>query len=84
MCLDHPTVQDLVGQIEDRRVITYGENPQADFCVKNIDLTGGQSRFSLEIRDRKTGQVTLVARSHDAHARPSQRAERHRRDCRRA
>ncbi|MCA4909713.1 MAG: UDP-N-acetylmuramate--L-alanine ligase, partial [Methylobacterium sp.] len=23
-------------------------------------LTGGQSRFSLEIRDRKTGQVTLV------------------------
>src|ERR1700733_7727095 len=30
MCLDHPTVQELVGRIEDRRVITYGENPQAD------------------------------------------------------
>src|SRR5271163_4439471 len=29
MCLDHPTVQELVGRIEDRRVITYGENPQA-------------------------------------------------------
>ncbi|PPD15390.1 MAG: UDP-N-acetylmuramate--L-alanine ligase [Methylobacterium sp.] len=60
MCLDHPTVQDLVGQIEDRRVITYGENPQADFCVKNIDLAGGRSRFSLEIRDRKSGEITLV------------------------
>ncbi len=30
MCLDHPEVQSLVSRIEDRRVITYGENPQAD------------------------------------------------------
>jgi UDP-N-acetylmuramate--alanine ligase len=51
-------VQDLVGQIDDRRVITYGENPQADFCVKNIDLSGGVSRFHLEIRDRKSGKIT--------------------------
>ena len=27
MCIDHPTVQDLVGRIQDRRVITYGEKP---------------------------------------------------------
>ena len=26
MCLDHPTVQELVGQVEDRRILTYGEN----------------------------------------------------------
>ena len=30
MCTDHPIVQRLVGRVEDRRVITYGENPQAD------------------------------------------------------
>src|SRR6202040_3969127 len=30
MCIDHPVVQVLVGKIEDRRIITYGENPQAD------------------------------------------------------
>ena len=30
MCTDHPEVQALVGRIEDRRVITYGENAQAD------------------------------------------------------
>ena len=30
MCIDHPTVQELVGRIEDRRILTYGENPQAD------------------------------------------------------
>ncbi len=36
MCTDHPIVQRLVGRIEDRRIITYGENPQAD--VRLIDL----------------------------------------------
>jgi UDP-N-acetylmuramate--alanine ligase len=56
MCLDHPTVQELVGRIEDRRVITYGENPQADIRMTSIDLTGGRSRFDLTIRDRKSGR----------------------------
>ncbi len=53
MCLDHPTVQELVGRIEDRRVITYGETPQADVRLVDVDLTGGVSRFSVIIRDRK-------------------------------
>ena len=55
MCLDHPTVQELVGKIEDRRVITYGENPQADARLSDIDLAGGVSKFRVSIRDRKTG-----------------------------
>jgi UDP-N-acetylmuramate--alanine ligase len=55
MCIDHPVVQTLVGKIEDRRIITYGENPQAD--ARLIDLTpkGGGSSFEVEFRDRKTG-----------------------------
>jgi UDP-N-acetylmuramate--alanine ligase len=61
MCLDHPTVQELVGKIEDRRVVTYGENPQADVRLHDVDLTGGRSRFSVSIRDRKTGQVTDIS-----------------------
>ncbi len=60
MCIDHPTVQDLVGQIEDRRVITYGENPQADVRLIDIDLNGGKSRFKVLIRDRKTGAETVI------------------------
>ena len=60
MCLDHPTVQELVGQIEDRRIITYGENPQADVRLVDIDLSGGISRFSVIIRDRKTGRQTTI------------------------
>jgi UDP-N-acetylmuramate--alanine ligase len=50
MCLDHPTVQELVGQITDRRVITYGENPQADYRLRDIRAVGGEMRFSLIIR----------------------------------
>ena len=56
MCLDHPTVQELVGKIEDRRVVTYGENPQADVRLSHIDLTGGVSRFNVTIRDRLHGR----------------------------
>ena len=55
MCTDHPTVQDLVGRIEDRRVITYGENPQADVRLMDVDQKGGQTRFRVFIRDRKPG-----------------------------
>ena len=55
MCIDHPVVQDMVGRIEDRRVITYGENPQADVRLIDVDSRGGKSRFSVLIRDRRPG-----------------------------
>ena len=60
MCLDHPTVQELVGRIEDRRVLTYGENPQADVRLLDVDLAGGISRFNVLIRDRKTSAATYI------------------------
>ncbi|WP_421699565.1 UDP-N-acetylmuramate--L-alanine ligase [Ancylobacter sp.] len=56
MCTDHPVVQDLVGHVEDRRVITYGENPQADVRLVELDLRGGMCRFGVLFRDR-TGAV---------------------------
>ncbi|MGA0563430.1 UDP-N-acetylmuramate--L-alanine ligase [Ancylobacter sp. VNQ12] len=52
MCTDHPVVHDLVGHVEDRRVITYGENPQADARLVDLDLRGGRSRFSVLLRNR--------------------------------
>ncbi len=60
MCLDHPTVQELVGKIEDRRVVTYGENPQADVRLVDIDLADGVSRFTAIIRDRKAASETAL------------------------
>ena len=60
MCLDHPTVQELVGRIEDRRVITYGENPQADVRLLDVELAGGVCRFNVLVRDRKTSRATYL------------------------
>jgi len=52
MCTDHPVVQALVGKIEDRRVITYGENPQADVRLVDFTPANGGSRFKVTFRDR--------------------------------
>ncbi len=52
MCLDHPEVQALVGDIRDRRVITYGRNPQADVRLIDLENRDGVQHFSVEIRDR--------------------------------
>jgi UDP-N-acetylmuramate--alanine ligase len=52
MCLDHPEVQALVGEIKDRRVITYGRNPQADVRLVDLETVDGVSKFAVEIRDR--------------------------------
>src|ERR1700685_2583513 len=60
MCLDHPTVQELVGQVEDRRILTYGENPQADARLLDVNLAGGLTRFSVLIRERATGRATFI------------------------
>ena len=60
MCLDHPIVQELVGRIEDRRVVTYGVNPQADVRLLDVELADGVSRFNVLVRDRKSGRATYV------------------------
>jgi UDP-N-acetylmuramate--alanine ligase len=55
MCIDHPVVQSLVGKIEDRRIVTYGENPQADARLVDLAPFTGGSRFGVEFRNRTTG-----------------------------
>jgi UDP-N-acetylmuramate--alanine ligase len=60
MCIDHPEVQALVGRIEDRKVITYGENPQADVRFSNVRIDGTRSLFDIEIRRRRTGKVIQI------------------------
>jgi len=52
MCSDHPEVQALVGRIEDRRIITYGENPQADARLVDLEHKGGVTHFKVVFRGR--------------------------------
>jgi len=57
LCIDHPEVQALVGRIEDRKIVTYGENPQADARFFNVRMEGTKSIFDVEIRRRRTGRI---------------------------
>jgi UDP-N-acetylmuramate--alanine ligase len=52
MCMDHPVVQSLIGNIEDRRVVTYGENPQAEVRLVDVSHAGGTSLFTILLSDR--------------------------------
>jgi len=60
MCIDHPVVQALVGKIEDRQVITYGVNPQADVRLINVNLEGGVCRFNILVRSRSGAKATEI------------------------
>ena len=60
MCIDHPEVQRLVGRIEDRRVVTYGANPQADVRYGNLRMDGAVSVFDITIRARKSGDAITI------------------------
>jgi UDP-N-acetylmuramate--alanine ligase len=55
MCTDHPIVQKLVGHIQDHRIISYGENPQADVRLVDVSHAGGSSLFTVVLNER-TGQ----------------------------
>ncbi len=50
LCLDHPEVQALAAKIQDRRIVTYGFNRQADVygAIRNISPDG--VRFDVEYR----------------------------------
>ncbi|WP_273755122.1 UDP-N-acetylmuramate--L-alanine ligase [Bartonella sp. MM73XJBT.G] len=57
LCLDHPEVQSLAGRIDDRWVITYGANPQADVRFLNLSMDGQKTYFDVLVRSRKTGRT---------------------------
>ena len=60
MCLDHPEVQALVSRITDRRVVTYGANPQAEVRFEYLRNEGITSVFNLHVRDRKHGNINRM------------------------
>ena len=60
VCLDHPEVQALVGKVQDRRIITYGFNEQADIQATNIATRGLAQEFDIICRDRQTGTQSVI------------------------
>jgi len=48
LCIDHPEVQGLISTITDRRVVTYGFNPQADVQAQNVRSDADGSIFDVK------------------------------------
>lgn len=59
VCLDHPEVQALVGRVTDRKLITYGTNPQADVRAENISFDAGIAKYDIVFRERGTEQSRI-------------------------
>ncbi len=62
LCTDHPEVQALIPSVKDRRIITYGFNPQADVQASNIRGDAAGSTFDVRFSAYATGDEELVLR----------------------
>ena len=62
LCIDHPEVQAMIGRISDRRIVTYGLNPQADFRGSNLTFSPEGARFDAIIEDRHGTTATTLER----------------------
>jgi UDP-N-acetylmuramate--alanine ligase len=58
LCLDHPQVQDILPRIQ-RRHVTYGLNPQADYCARAIQFRGLETSFNAYRRGHSLGGFTV-------------------------
>jgi len=52
VCVDHPEVQALAARIENRRLVTYGTNPQAEVRLLNERMGPEGAEFDVRITPR--------------------------------
>jgi UDP-N-acetylmuramate--alanine ligase len=57
VCLDHPEVQALVAAVENRRLVTYGTNPQAQVRVLNVQQGADGGVFDILVTPHEGPQV---------------------------
>ena len=60
ICIDNSTIQSIISEIEDKKIVTYGLSPQADYRAKNIKFMDGKTFFSLEISPRKDSSAKTL------------------------
>jgi UDP-N-acetylmuramate--alanine ligase len=58
LCIDHPGVQSLLPEVE-KRFVTYGEAPQADFRADRVEVSGHEVAFDAFRRGEPLGRFTL-------------------------
>ncbi len=60
-CIDHPVVRELVENITERRVITYGiESKDAQIVAYNITSDTYSSTFDIRIKQQNTSGDTII------------------------
>jgi UDP-N-acetylmuramate--alanine ligase len=60
VCIDDPDVQEMASRVENRRMITYGANPQAEVRAMNIGIGAEGSTFDVLITSPDGRATTLL------------------------
>jgi UDP-N-acetylmuramate--alanine ligase len=60
ICLDHPEVQALASRVENRRLVTYGVNPQAEVRATNVTMGPEGARFDVKFSPRNGASTSLI------------------------
>jgi UDP-N-acetylmuramate--alanine ligase len=63
LCLDHPGVQSILPMVE-KRYVTYGEAPQADYRATRVEVLGPRVAFEATRRGEPLGrfEIQMVGR----------------------
>ena len=67
VCLDHPEVQKLVAGVDNRRLVTYGLNPQAMVRAENCDMAADGCRFDVVIQGQGMDALSEPTRIEGLH-----------------
>jgi UDP-N-acetylmuramate--alanine ligase len=59
VCLDHPEVQAMVAQIDNRRLVTYGINPQAEVRAAKVEMGPDGAQFDVLISPRESEPIAI-------------------------
>jgi UDP-N-acetylmuramate--alanine ligase len=59
LCVDHPEVQNIIGRIRDRRIVTYGFSALADVRADNVTPVPGGTKFDAVILGRDGDRRSL-------------------------
>jgi UDP-N-acetylmuramate--alanine ligase len=60
LCVDHPEVQNIIGRIRDRRIVTFGFSALADVRADNVTPVPGGTKFDAVILDRDGGRRSVA------------------------
>jgi UDP-N-acetylmuramate--alanine ligase len=63
VCTDHPEVKTMAARVENRRLIAYGVNPQAEVRAENISMAPDGARFDVVLAP-VGGEVARIDRLH--------------------